>query len=87
MKSYTSADVATLSVDELSFYPNPSNGAITIENPKNEKQGLRISNELGQLVRYEIIDPDRNTIDLTELSNGVYFIQLGDSKVEKLIIQ
>ncbi len=87
VKSYTSADVATLSVDELSFYPNPSNGAITIENPKNEKQGLRISNELGQLVRYEIIDPDRNTIDLTELSNGVYFIQLGDSKVEKLIIQ
>lgn len=86
LKSYTSADVATLSVDEFSFYPNPSNGAVIIENPKNEKQSLRISNELGQVVRYEVLDSGKNTIDLTELSNGVYFIQLGDSKVEKLIV-
>ena len=86
LKSYTSADVATITADEFSFYPNPSNGAVTIENPKNEKQGLRISNELGQLVRYEVLDSGKNTIDLTELSNGVYFIQLGDSKVEKLIV-
>jgi hypothetical protein len=86
LKSYTSADVATLSVDEFSFYPNPSNGVVTIENPKNEKQGLRISNELGQVVHYELLDSGKNTIDLTEMSSGIYFIQLGDSKVEKLIV-
>ena len=86
LKSYASADVATLSVDEFSFYPNPSNGAVTIENPTNEKQGLRISNELGQVVRYEVLDSGKNTIDLTEMSAGIYFIQLGDSKVEKLIV-
>jgi hypothetical protein len=28
----------------------------------------------------------KNVIDLTTLSNGVYFIQLGDSKVEKLVV-
>ena len=87
LKSYTSADVATLSVDEFSFYPNPSNGVVTIENPKDEKQGLRISNDLGQVVRYELLDSGKNTIDLNEISAGVYFIQLGDSKVEKLIVQ
>jgi hypothetical protein len=86
VKSYTSADVATLSVDEFSFYPNPSNGSVTIENPKSEIQGLRISNELGQVVRYEFLDSGKNTIDLTEMSSGIYFIQLGDSKVEKLIV-
>lgn len=86
LKSYTSADVATLSVDEFSFYPNPSNGAVIIENPKSEKQGLRISNELGQVVRYEVLDSGSNSIDLNGISNGVYFIQLGDSKVEKLIV-
>ena len=86
LKSYASADVATLSVDEFSFYPNPSNGAVTIENPTNEKQGLHISNELGQVVRYEVLDSGKNTIDLTEMSAGIYFIQLGDSKVEKLIV-
>jgi hypothetical protein len=59
---------------------------VTIENPRNEKQGLRISNELGQVVRYEVLDSGKNTIDLTEMSSGIYFIQLGDSKVEKLIV-
>lgn len=87
LKSYASADVQILSVNEFSFYPNPSNGNVTIENPLGEKQGLRISNELGQVVRYELLNSGKNTIDLTELSNAVYFIQLGDSKVEKLIIQ
>ena len=86
LKSYTSADVATIKVDEFSFYPNPAKGQLTIENPKSEKQGLRISNELGQVVRYELLDSGKNTIDLTEMSSGIYFIQLGDSKVEKLIV-
>lgn len=86
LKSYASADIATITVDEFSFYPNPAESQLTIENPKNEKQGLRISNELGQVVRYEVFDSGKSAIDLTELSNGVYFIQLGDSKVEKLIV-
>jgi hypothetical protein len=86
LKSYATADVTTLSDDEFSFYPNPAQGQLTIENPNNEKQGLRISNELGQVVRYEVLDSGNNTVDLTDMSNGVYFIQLGDSKVEKLIV-
>ena len=87
LKSYTSADVATLWIDAFSFYPNPANAAVTIENPNNEKQGLRISNELGQVIRYEVLDSGKNMIDLTQMSSGVYFIQMGDSKVEKLIVQ
>jgi|GEM_PF-6341200 len=82
----TSVDVASLNENQFDYYPNPSHGSITIENPKNEKQGLRISNELGQVVRYELLDSGKNTIDLTEMSSGIYFIQLGDSKVEKLIV-
>jgi len=82
----TSVDVASLNEKQFDFYPNPSNGSLTIENPKGEKQGLRISNELGQVIRYELLDSGKNTIDLTEISAGVYFIQLGDSKVEKLIV-
>ncbi len=82
----TSVDVATIGQKHFDYYPNPAHGSLTIENPKNEKQGLRISNELGQVVRYEVLDSGKNTIDLTEMSSGIYFIQLGDSKVEKLIV-
>jgi hypothetical protein len=83
----TSNDITSIDQKQFDYFPNPTQGLLTIENPKNEKQGLRISNELGQVVRYEVLDSGKNTIDLTELSNGVYFIQLGDSKVEKLIVQ
>jgi hypothetical protein len=82
----TSNDITSIDQKQFDYFPNPTQGLLTIENPKNEKQGLRISNELGQVVRYEVLDSGKNTIDLTELSNGVYFIQLGDSKVEKLIV-
>ena len=71
---------------DLAFFPNPTQGMLTVENPSAEKQGLRISNELGQVVRYEMLGSGKNVIDLTSLSNGVYFIQLGDSKVEKLVV-
>jgi hypothetical protein len=70
----------------LAFFPNPTQGLLTVENPASEKQGMRISNELGQVIRYEMLGSGKNVIDLTSLSNGVYFIQLGDSKVEKLIV-
>ena len=70
----------------LAFFPNPTHGILTVENPAAEKQGLRISNGLGQVVRYEMLGSGKNVIDLTSLSNGVYFIQLGDSKVEKLVV-
>jgi hypothetical protein len=82
----TSVDVATIRQKHFDYYPNPAHGSLTIENPKNEKQGLRISNELGQVVRYELLDSGKNSIDLSEMSSGIYFIQLGDSKVEKLIV-
>ena len=83
----TSNDITSIDQKQFDYFPNPTQGLLTIENPKSEKQGLRISNELGQVVRYELLNSGKNTIDLTELSNAVYFIQLGDSKVEKLIIQ
>ena len=82
----TSVNVTSMDQKQFDYFPNPTQGVLTIENPKNEKQGLRISNELGQVVRYELLDSGKNTIDLTEMSAGVYFIQLGDSKVEKLIV-
>ena len=83
----SSVSVEEMSVNNaLAFFPNPTHGILTVENPAAEKQGLRISNGLGQVVRYEMLGSGKNVIDLTSLSNGVYFIQLGDSKVEKLVV-
>jgi hypothetical protein len=82
----TSVGIEDLNQAKLAFFPNPTQGILTVENPSSEKQAMRISNELGQVVRYEMLGSGKNVIDLTSLSNGVYFIQLGDSKVEKLIV-
>ncbi len=83
----TSVSVVEISESkDLLFYPNPAFQGILVINSKSEKQVLQIMNGIGQIVKSELLDSGKNTIDLTELSNGVYFIQLGDSKVEKLIV-
>jgi hypothetical protein len=72
--------------NDLGYFPNPTQGILTVENPTSEKLAIRISNKLGQEVRYEMLGSGKNVIDLTTLPIGDYFIQLGDSKVEKLIV-
>ena len=83
----TSVDVASIDSRSLEFYPNPSNGIVTLNNPSNEKQTVRINNELGQLVHFELLGSGKNVIELQGLSKGIYFIQLGNAKVEKLVVQ
>lgn len=73
------------------LYPNPSNGEFTIELfNKSEENLLRIYSIKGQLIKEQLIDKNRVTYNRNELPNGIYFIELSNSKgrsVEKLVIQ
>ncbi|MGY3088133.1 plastocyanin [Hymenobacter sp. UYAg731] len=83
---------------ELSVYPNPSHGQVTVQ--LNQKIGagstyqLRLSNIIGQEVRTVALKPELTagmSIDLSELRTGVYFYSLVvDGKVastKRLVLQ
>lgn len=89
----SSYQVNTLSLDEneLTFnvYPNPSNGIVLVRaqlNSSNEKNELRIYNLLGDLVYETLLYNNLHEIDLSHLSNGVYYIKMNDNHM-KIVLQ
>jgi len=64
--------------NEVHVYPNPVLDLLTVEAGNNIKQfEIRIINAIGQKVMQETsIDNERIQIEVSQLQNGVYFIQL-----------
>ena len=63
--------------DQLSLYPNPATSFVNINLPKNSE--LRIINMTGQEVMYRRNTSVSERIELSNLSKGVYFIQVSNN--------
>jgi hypothetical protein len=63
---------------KFELYPNPTKNRLTISFTGNNKQSnARIANALGQEIKQETIFADQqNTIDISDLMNGVYFVTM-----------
>ena len=77
------------SIVEQSFliYPNPIIDNITITS-KDEIHTFEVYNYQGQLVRQKDCDSFTESLDLSDLSNGIYFLKLKTDKetfTQKLI--
>ena len=82
-------DGAVLPVDreefsDIKIYPNPSTGFINISNLK-ENSRVVISNIAGQIVKDVVVGMNDNRIDIQDLSQGFYFVELEGKKTIKLI--
>lgn len=70
----------------LSIYPNPTSGLITIETKallsNTRVQVLSIE---GKILRDELFNQSKLTIDMNGFSNGIYFVRMGDT-IQKLIL-
>jgi hypothetical protein len=72
---------------EVSIYPNPTNGKIEIKN-LTEKSKLIITDILGARVRVISTKTSSEVIDVSDLKRGIYFISNTDKKnhfVKKII--
>ncbi len=79
-----------LAIDEeiansIDVYPNPTNSTITIANA--EGQSVVVLNTLGQIVA-EIENASENqTIDLSNLANGTYFVKVNAEVVKLNVVK
>ncbi|MEM9544670.1 MAG: T9SS type A sorting domain-containing protein [Bacteroidota bacterium] len=76
-------------LESVHSYPNPSAGLVTISNPFNLKLEYSIFDMYGRIVTIPTQNP---TLDLSNLSNGMYFLKLVDldtreTKTEKFILE
>jgi len=74
-------------LDTFKMYPNPTNGNfVNIETVSDTE--VIIYNALGKVVKTTRITSDKNSIDISKLSKGVYFVKLEANKksmTQKLI--
>ena len=68
--------------ENISVYPNPTVAKLFFESKKNlSNEKIIISNELGKFIKENKIDVS-NSIDLDELSSGIYLIQFSNKELK-----
>jgi arabinogalactan endo-1,4-beta-galactosidase len=77
------AAAGTLGVDDLHLdkkfvlYPNPVSNILSFKNANGLKiESLKITNILGETVCFNVNPEDRNTIDVSKLSSGIYILSI-----------
>lgn len=80
------------SLDKISVYPNPSNGVFSIsKNNLTTINKIRVFDTNAKLLKEIATDSNfNNTIDISELSKGIYFMEISndtDQVVKKVIIE
>lgn len=92
----TCYNLPTLSVENVeektnwSIYPNPSNGLVTISSENQEPFSVHVFNAQGALVADFTSSVSTETIDLSNMSSGIYFIKTASestSQIQKLILR
>jgi len=88
--SYKSASIAAMEelISEINIYPNPTNDILNIENGVGASVG--IYNTLGRLLFNTNILNNKQTIDMSEFSTGIYFLRMnnkGNVTTQKVVKQ
>ncbi len=78
---YTTGVEDILNENAVNIYPNPTNGIFNIDYDKDNYQllGIKVNNAIGQTI-YQSKEKQINTVDLSNHSAGLYFIELITNK-------
>ena len=86
--SCAATGVATLSNNlSLSVYPNPAHDELTVQTTGQFINEINITNLLGQTVYLQTAHANckLQTVDVSGLADGVYFVQVNNSVVRKFV--
>ncbi len=73
----------TITNSELKIYPNPANETLNISVDKSSQ--ISISNVLGTIISTQALEAGENSINISNLASGVYFIQTQNGAFSKFI--
>jgi PKD repeat protein len=63
-------------LDGISLYPNPNNGTLHVDLKHYQKATIEIHNALGEIAYKNELSANLNTLDVSGLKPGVYFVQI-----------
>ncbi len=72
---------------EINFFPNPTNtGLLNYQMKEAGRHTYQIFNITGKRISTGILFESQGTLDLSNLANGMYFIQIVDGKTYKIVV-
>ena len=63
-------------MDDVSIYPNPVSDLLTIQTTGSSSIQVQVSDNLGNNVLTQTIDSAQAQVDMSSLSNGIYFVYI-----------
>jgi hypothetical protein len=86
-----SVEPANSKIDQISVYPNPSNGSFVVEcDPSIGVKEIKVMDLLGNIIIHEPID-NKAVIRIKDLQSGIYFLTISDKFngmiTKKLIVE
>lgn len=87
----TNNGIPIINQNDITIYPNPCNGILTINMPDDAKYELKIINSIGQLISDNYTISQQTTIDLSNYGAGTYLLNFvnqntGNHIHKKLIV-
>jgi hypothetical protein len=87
LAAVTSVGLTENAISFIEVSPNPANDKIVINNDSNSDVGIVISNSEGRIIQSENLFSGKNEINISSLSNGLYFIKESNGALTKIIKQ
>ena len=79
-------DVIDLHNNSLSIYPNPTEGMISITSQKPIFSDFIIQDNQGRTVYEGLLKGEKTKLNLNDLSNGAYYLQVKNMVKKKIVI-
>lgn len=79
------AKVSRQGSNHIKLTPNPASNFVEITGLKNNVEEIRIYNSMGNLVMRTRVNGTQINLNISGLESGIYFIQAGTQKAQKLI--
>jgi hypothetical protein len=72
---------------EINFFPNPNNtGLLNYQMKEAGRHTYQIFNITGKRIASGTLFESQGVLDLSNLANGMYFIQIVDGKTYKIVL-
>jgi hypothetical protein len=71
----------------IKVYPNPATNNLYVENPNGDNLALVVYDLLGGKILEKSTNELMNSLDISSLKNGLYFIQISNSKNESTTVK
>ena len=74
----TGIDEIILNNEDINIFPNPTSNELFIEMQNRKDVNISIFNSIGQIVYKSKVETNRETINVTGLQTGIYFVEIKD---------